>query len=355
MKAGLTTSVVLHVAAIGFGLITLSAPAPLDAGAQESFPVDLVPMSEIAESVRGDRQAPVAERPAPVPTTRPETVAEAQNVGDNDVDLSTPPTPEPARREVEAAASPPPSPEPTPQPAEEPAPAPEPTPPAPEPEPTPEAAPEPAPQQEATPEPVQETAVAEAAPVPAEVSPLPSSAPAPQARPQPPQTQTAQAPERREPERPREPQQQPAQQQRSDEQSFDEDEVAMLLNRARAQGGGAQRSTETASLGGRQTTGAKLSNSEMGALQSQLQGCWTIPAGAEGAENMRASVSFRLDQSGKLDGAPVVTASSGNRAFDQSAVRAVQICDRAGLQVPANKAEVWASGVVVNFDPSEMF
>lgn len=355
MKAGLTTSVVLHAAALGFGLVTLSAPAPLDAGAMESFPVDIVPMSEIAQSVKGEKTASISERPAPKPTERPDIVPEAQNVGDNKVDLSTPPTPKPATREVEQAATPPPAPEPTPKPVEEakaePTPAPEPAP-KPEPLPATEAAPKPAPKQEVKPEPVPEPAVAEAAPA-AESTPLPSTAPSPQARPQPPQAQTAKAPERKEPEKQKP--QETAQKPKSEDKAFDADEVAMLLNKAAAQGGGAKRSTEQASLGGRETTGAKLSNSEMGALQSQLQGCWSIPAGAEGVEGLRTSVSFRLDPSGKLDGAPVVTTSSGNRAFDQSAVRAVQICDRAGLQVPQNKAEVWASGVVVNFDPSEMF
>lgn len=355
MKAGLTTSVVLHSALLGFGLMTLSAPAPMDAGASESLPVDIVPMSDYAVSVQGDKKAPVAEKPAPTPTSRPDVQPEAQNIGDNDTDLSTPASPEPAKREVEQAAAPPPSPEPAPKPAEEakaePAPAPEPAP-KPEPVPATEVAPEPAPQQEVTPEPTPEPKVAEAAPVPEEL-PLPSSAPSPQARPQPPQAQTAKTPERKEPEKPKP--QETAQKPKSEDKSFDADEVAMLLNKAAAQGGGAKRSTEQAALGTKKTTGAKLSASEMGALQSQLQGCWNIPAGAEGVEGMRVTVKFRLDPSGKLDGSPVVDSSSGNSAFDSSAVRAVQKCNVEGFQVPSDKAEIWASGVTVNFDPSEMF
>ena len=351
MKAGLTTSVVLHAAALGFGLFTLSAPAPLDAGAMESFPVDIVPVAEFAESVQGDKQAPVSEKPAPVPTTRPETVPEAQNVGDNTTDLSTPQTDKPAQREVETAAAPPPAPEPTPTPEPEPRPEPEPapaepTPPAPEPEPAPAAPAEPEPATQA-PTPAPEAAA------PA----LPDSAPAPQTRPQPTQAAQAQpakpqAPKK--PETPRKPAETPKQQ-ASEDKSFDADEVAALLNKATAQGGGAKRSTETASLGGRETTGVKLSSSEMGALSNQLAGCWSIPAGAEGVDGLRVSVRFRLDPSGKLDGEPVVDSPSGNATFDRSAVRAVQKCNAQGLQVPASKAEVWASGVVVNFDPSEMF
>ena len=61
-------------------------------------------------------------------------------------------------------------------------------------------------------------------------------------------------------------------------------------------------------------------------------------------------IRFNLDASGKLDGRPSVEKSSGNRQFDESAVRAVQKCDMAGLQVPAGKQDIWAD-VRVTFDP----
>ncbi|TIM34538.1 MAG: energy transducer TonB, partial [Mesorhizobium sp.] len=66
-----------------------------------------------------------------------------------------------------------------------------------------------------------------------------------------------------------------------------------------------------------------------------------------------AVIRFNLDASGKLDGRPAVEKSSGSRPFDESAVRAVQKCDMAGLQVPAGKQDIWAD-VRVTFDPREM-
>lgn len=128
----------------------------------------------------------------------------------------------------------------------------------------------------------------------------------------------------------------------------------MLLNQQKAKGGGAKRSTEQASLGGKKTTGTKLSQSEMGALSSQLGQCWSIPGGAEGVEGLRVSVRFNVSADGRIDGRPSIDKSSGNRSFDESAVRAVQKCDREGLNLPKDKADVWAE-VVVNFDPSAMF
>ena len=134
-----------------------------------------------------------------------------------------------------------------------------------------------------------------------------------------------------------------------------ESAAARSGSRKKASGGGAKRSqAQKASLGGKQTTGAKLSQGEMDALSGQLAGCWNIPAGMEGGEALRVSIRFNLDVTGKLDGRPSIDASSGSAAFDQSAVRAVQKCDREGLTLPKDKADTW-SEVVVNFDPSQMF
>ncbi len=352
MKTGLTTSLALHAVVLGFGLVSLSSPREMAIADVESFPVDIVPIEEIAQSVRGDRQAPVAEKPAPTPTTRPEPVENAQEVGDNTVDLKTPPTPEPKPRPVETAEAPPPPkptpPTPKPDPAREPEQKPEP-----QPVPTTEMAPEPQPKQDVKPDPAPETAVAEAPT--SEAVDLPSSAPRPEARPQPPQAQTARTPERREPERRQEQRRETASSSQSDSRTV-EDQVAALLNREKASGGGAKRSSEQAALGGRQTTGAKLSQSEMDALRGQIQRCWNVPAGAADAENLKVSVQFRLDPSGALDGAPTIVSGGGGagieRAAAESARRAVLAC--APYSLPSDKYEAW-SDVIVHFDPRDMF
>ncbi|MCO5148092.1 MAG: TonB family protein [Aquamicrobium sp.] len=352
MKTGLTTSLALHAVALGVGLVTFSSPSPLELTNVESFPVDIVPIEEVAQSVRGDRQAPVAERPAPTPTTRPDVVENAREVGDNTTDLATPPTPDPKPRPVETAEAPPPAPEPTP-PTPEPEPAPQPErQPEPQPVPTTEVAPEPQPKQEVAPDPVPETTVAEA-PRP-DAPELPTSAPRPEARPQPqpPQAQAPRTPERREPERPREQRRETAS---SESQSQNvEDQVAALLNRERASGGGARRSNDEAALGGRQTTGAKLSQSEEDAIRRQLISCWNVPAGAIGASDLKTTIRFRLDPSGALEGQPAVEKSSGDRVFDDSTLRAVRVCNQRGFQLPADKYDAWAD-VTVNFDPRDMF
>jgi colicin import membrane protein len=353
MKAGLTSSVILHAALIGFGLFSLSAPRAYEVADVEALPVDIVPVESITRIQQGDKKAPVKEKSAPVPTIKPAEVPDAQKVGDNSVDTDKPPTPEAKPKPVETASVPAPTPEPTPKPAE-----PEKAQPVKEPEPKPtpvpatEMTPQPQPRQEVKPDPARQSIVAEAPE--AESVDLPDTAPSPEARPRPPEAQTAKAPDHKESDKPAK---REASKPKSEEKQFDADEVAALLNKEKAAGGGAKRSTETASLGGdRKTTGETLSQSEMDALRGQIQRCWNIPAGAMDAENLKVSVKFRLDRSGALEGSPEIIeggASSGvQRAAAESARRAVARCSPYTL--PADKYEAWAD-VIVHFDPSEMF
>ena len=350
MKAGLTTSVILHAALLGFGMFSLSAPKAFEVSDVEALPVEIVSITQIQQ---GDKKAPLAEKPAPLPTKKPDVVPDAQKIGENDVDTDKPVTPEARPKPVETAAAPAPSPEPTPKPADLPKPEPVKQP---EPKPTPvpatEVTPQPQPKQDVKPDPVAETIVADNAE--AEAVKLPENAPSPDARPQPPKAETAKAPDRKDSEKPAEKQ---AAKPKSDEKEFNAEEVAALLNKEKASGGGARRSTEQAALGGdRTTSGSKLSQSEIDALRGQVQKCWNIPAGAVDAENLRVSVQFKLDRSGALEGSPEIISGGGSggveRAAAEAARRAVARC--APYNLPADKYDAWAD-VIVNFDPSEMF
>jgi colicin import membrane protein len=353
MKAGLITSVTLHAALLGFGLISLSAPSAFEVADVEALPVVIIPVESITQIQQGDKKAPMAEKPAPLPTSKPDVVPEAQKVGDNAVDLDTPPTPVEKPRPVKAAEAPPPSPEPAPKPAEEKKPEPVKLPePKPEPVPATEVTPEPQPKQEVKPDPAPQTAVAETPE--AESVKLPESAPSPESRPQPPQAQTAKAPDRKDAEKPAKKE---AAKPKSEEKEFSADEVAALLNKEKAAGGGAKRSQDQAALGGDRTTGgSKLSQSEMDALRGQIQRCWNVPAGAMEAEGLKVSIQFRLDPSGAIEGSPEIISGGGSagveRAAAESARRAVLQC--APYNLPADKYDVWAD-VIVHFDPSEMF
>lgn len=381
MRTGLTSSVILHAVALAFGLFTLSSPPAMPASDVESVAVDIVPMEAIAQTLQGDKKSVMHDKPAPVPTKRPDVVPNAQKVGENTVDTDKPVTDEAKPKPVDKTAAPPPAPTPTEKPAVEDVPKPQEKP---KPTPATEVAPTPTPKEEVKPEPVKQTepkptpakeptpapqpdktaaiqkeevkpdAVAEAISQdqPAEEAKLPDSAPAPEARPkpQPAQAESAKAPDRKDAEKPVK---EASSKKKSDEKQFNADEITALLDKQKPSGGGAKRSTQQASLGGQTDQGQKLSRSEQGALEDQLGGCWTLPVGLEGSENFTVVIRFNLDASGKLEGRPTVEKSSGNPQFDASAVRAVQKCDVAGLQVPAGKQDIW-SDIRVNFDPRAM-
>ncbi|TPI81138.1 MULTISPECIES: energy transducer TonB [unclassified Mesorhizobium] len=381
MRTGLTSSVILHTVALAFGLFTLSSPPAMPAADVESVAVDIVPMEAVPQTLQGDKKSVMHEKPAPLPTKRPDVVPNAQKVGENTVDTDKPVTDEAKPKPVEKTAAPPPAPTPTEKPAVEDVPKPQEKP---KPTPATEVAPTPTPKEEVKPEPVKQTepkpapakqptptppkdttaaiskdevkpdAVAEAIAQqqPTDEAKLPDSAPAPEARPkpQPAQAESAKAPDRKDADKPvKEASSKP----KSDDKQFNADEISALLDKQKPSGGGAKRSTQQASLGGEKDQGQKLSKSEEGALRDQLAGCWTFPAGMEASDDLIAVISFNLDASGKLDGRPVVEKSSGNRQVDESAVRAIQKCNMAGLQVPPGKQDIWAQ-IKVTFDPREM-
>lgn len=357
MKGSLATSTVLHVLVLGVALSSFTAPRTLEVEDVESFPVSIVPIEEITQIQQGKKTAPISEKAAPTPTSRPEPVPDAQNAGDNSVDLKSSEAAKPSPKEVVSEAPP--------KPAEKPAPKPEPAPKTPtpepvkvaEPKPQPEPAPKPAAEKpaepkpapvevaalpaEPTPDPVAD-AITEAAPAEPQFASLPSSGPVPQTRPEPQKTVAK-------PEAPETPS--------TKESDFNADQVAALLNKQDAAGGGARRTTETASLGGAQTTrGNTLSQSEMDALRGQIQKYWNIIPGMADGGDVRVTVKMRLDPAGNIIGEPDVTASGGSAGtrgtLSGSARRAVLRAQP--YQLPKEKYDSW-SDVIVNFDPSQMF
>ena len=106
MKTGLTTSVVLHAALLGFGLISLSAPSAVRgcrrrgaAGRHRAGGID-------HPDPAGRQEGAVNEKPAPKPTKKPDIVPDAKKVGENKVDTDKQPTPDATPKQVEAAAMP---------------------------------------------------------------------------------------------------------------------------------------------------------------------------------------------------------------------------------------------------------
>ncbi|WP_181409787.1 hypothetical protein [Martelella alba] len=383
MKRSVAISFILHCLVIGMAVLALGSPDAFEVADVNALPVELIPVQEITQIQQGDDKADLADIAAPVPTKRPDPVEDAQNVGDNTVDLSTQKNAQAATHEQKAAAPPKPSeapaPEPQPTPEPEPAPAPAPTPePAPAPKPAPAPAPKPAPepQPEPKPEPApQAVETPDPAPAPAEQTPddlvFPDQAPLPQKRPdtqvaeakpktEPPKTEPVKTPDQAEKPTPKpteKPKAEKSETATDNTENFDVDQIAALLNRDAAQGGGAKRSETPAALGGQKTTtGAQLTQSELDALRGQIQRNWSILAGLDGADGVRIRIQMSLDQNGAIIGEPQVTATGGSDTARQilaSGARRAVMKASPFTQLPPEKYEAWKE-VVVNFDPSQM-
>lgn len=343
MKGSLFTSSFLHGLALTAALVSLGSPEKLEMAPMETLPVDIVPIEEFTQIQKGSKDAPMAEKSAPVPTKKPPIAEPAENVGDNEVDLKSPPTPSKRPVEQEVAAAP--------EKVETPAPTPDP-----KPNEVKEVV-----KEETAPPPEPETPPAEEAPpeeTVAEEIPLPEQAPIPAARPQPEVAKPAEKKPTPKPDAKKDTKaQETAKSKPQMESDFNADEVAALLNKTDAAGGGAKRSTDQEALGGKTDTGGStLSQSELDALRGVIQNNWLITPGMADAADVRIRVTFRLDQNGELVGEPEATATGGSPSAQQvlmsGAVRAVRK-SAPFTNLPPDKYDAW-SEVVVNFDPSEL-
>ena len=371
MRASLISSAVLHGLALAFALVSISAPESFDVADVEALPVDIVPISELTQIQQGDKSAPVAEKSAPVPTKKPTSVPDAQNVGENDVDLKSVPKPveKPTRAESSAAPEKVEKVQPTQddvtndikdiikeETVAEPT---KPTEVAKAEPPKPEVTPEPQPPAESEPKP--EEAQAEEIPLPDSV-PVPTAKPKPEkpkpteakpAETKPSQSETAKADNKKKDTKTQE----TAKSKSAKESDFNADEVAALLNKNDPTAGGAKASPDKAAFGGKKTTGgSELSQSEMDALRGQIQNNWSVIPGLADAADVRIKVKFQLDESGELIGEPEVTATGGTPQTQQvlmGGARRAVLRSAPFKNLPRDKYDAW-SEVIVNFDPSEL-
>jgi len=321
MKLGVTTSVFAHIAAVALGVVSLSTPRPMNVVDVEALPVEIIPIESITKTIKGDKKAKPAKKPAPKATTKPEVMKNAENVGDTKRDTKAEAPKVEKKPPVEKAEAP----------AAEPAPK-EPVKPTPKPEPKVEAKPEPKTDIAALVEKSQEPEETVE-----EIFKEPKRVIVPKRRPK--------------------PKPQKAETKPSDKKKK-ADKIAALLNKEAPSAGGAKRSKSKAALGAKKGNNKiKLSQSEVDALRGQIQSCWNVVglAGLDDADKLRAKVEFRLDKEGRIDGRPKVVATGGskrtNRTFAGSAKRAVVGC--APYELPADKYEDWAD-VVVNFSLKDM-
>jgi hypothetical protein len=347
MGRGWLLSSLLHAAlaaVLWLGLPSWGRPLP---AIESGIVVELVsetrgpPEPEVAAvAPEPERQAARPEPTPPAPPPEPEPAPEPEPEPEA---VAPPPEPEPVVKPeppVRAEPEAPPEPEPVAEPEPEPEPAP--TAAAPEPPPPPEPEPEPEPEQQAALQP-------EPQPSP------PRSQPKPRAKPTPPPTPERQQ-ARTEP-RPTPPEPAPPEPPKQDEFAAllrsVEDMDRQVEGDVRRQGTG--RNPDAAGRARTTVGDAGLSFSEVDALRRQIGGCWTLPVGIDGIEDMvvRLRIQVRPDRivqkvdiedQARLDRDPTF------RTVAESARRAVDRCSP--LNLPVDKYSVWRD-IVMNFYPED--
>ena len=263
---------------------------------------------------------------APVPEAKPEPEQQEQ------AEPAPEPEPAPAEEQLAALQEPEPLPLPEVEPLPEPDPAPEPVV-LPEPEPLPEPVPVPEPEVvQPEPEPAPPVENATAAPVPVD-KPTPPEKPAEAV-----QDFTSVMDSLLLDKTETEPQ--PQQDSEAAEASFDD--VMASLN---------------------ESSNAPVSNEAMATIASliaqQLAQHWNVPAGAEGAENLKVKLEVSLSPDGRVMTAAVLdvigdSSETFRRAAKEAAERAVfYFRDHPFLGLPLDQYDLWRN-MIVNFDPSQM-
>jgi hypothetical protein len=352
MKISVAFSALLHMAAIAWAIYAVSGPAPLvaveDAGIEVDFALD-----SGEASGRGEQKAEVDPKPVPMPTERPQKIADAQNVGEakedgasregvlTDKPLDTVKT-SAAPQAEKSNNSPVVKPDPvtegdireTPVPTTEVASVNEQRVPIDE-------------KIDPEPDPPAQTPDAE----PQEVAHIPVPAPAPANRPRPKPAQTR---ERKQPEEIR-PQKTAAS---TEEQKEITDRIGKLLNTAEDTASGARREERVASIGADSTQNAQqLTRGEYDALKSRIGQCWNIPIFVDG-ENLRVVLDMRMGRDGELsDIVSIAVSGVANpahvRAIEGGLTRNLQrgSCQFSDV-LPRDKYETWKL-VRVNFEPQD--
>lgn len=370
LKRSLVISAVLHALLLGWALVKIGSPEEFDMANSESLPVEFVPITDITQIQQGDKEAPVKEKAAPVPTKRPDTVADAQNAGDNDVDLKTAPKPVEKPSKTESAAAQKKTEKPTPEPEDKPNEVKEVAKeetdiadPTPKPEPKPEEAkpvekpaetkPEETKPEEPKPE---EQALPENVPVPAQ-KPKVEKPKEPEKKPA--ETKTADAKEKPKTsdKKKADTKQEKAKSVATQDSDFNADQIADLLNKTDAQADGANRSTGEKAFGGKKTTGGQtLSQSELDGLRGQITDKWTYTAGLEGADEVTIEVRFSLDEAGNVVGDIEATATGGPPSTQNALLSAAKRAIRKATPfqgLPPEKYDTWKD-VVASFNVAQL-
>jgi colicin import membrane protein len=142
------------------------------------------------------------------------------------------------------------------------------------------------------------------------------------------------------------------------EAKFEPDKIAALLDKRDPTRSAivGQELNDKATLGAASGTAARLSQSEIDALRQRIASCWSIPAGAEDAGNLKVVFRVMFRRDGTILRGPATvegTTSPFGPAFADSGRRAILQCQPYTMLRPEHY-DMWKD-IEIGFKPSDMF
>jgi outer membrane biosynthesis protein TonB len=139
---------------------------------------------------------------------------------------------------------------------------------------------------------------------------------------------------------------------------FDADKIAALLDKRdpqRQAAAGAELNA-AAGLGAVHGTAAHLSQSEIAALRKRITDCWTVPAGAAGADNLKVVFRVMFRRDGTIERGPDAvegSASPYGPSFAESGKRAILQCQPYTM-LHQETYDSWKD-IEIEFTPRDMY
>jgi colicin import membrane protein len=140
---------------------------------------------------------------------------------------------------------------------------------------------------------------------------------------------------------------------------YDPNQIAALLDKRdpqRLAATGEALAPAPASLGVRDGSAAKLSQSELDALRARLMQLWNPPAGVQNPEELIVKIRVLLGRDGRLSGPPRVLTTGRGPKFESardSAIRALFQGQPFNMLSPTTY-DLWKE-IEITFDPRDMF
>lgn len=296
----LIASVALHVAVLGWGIVSFSARS-MEAPPVESMPVDIISADQLSKITAGTKNG---QRDKPKPLV--ERVADASNQVDEPLGKIT------EKKEVVTAASPEPPPKPVEKPVEK------------KPDPPKQAV-----EQKETPKPVEKK------PDPPKVDPIAEALKKDDSKKPPPKPEAKAAPPQ-----PLKPKQ---------DYKFDQSKIAALIDKRDPTHQAVTGATlnSNAALGSHSGNASNLSFGWRQALVERIKTCFTYPYNGQDAKLYEVDIDISLRRDGTIASEPVVVATRGPSrtiatAMAESAKRAIEQC-QAYAFLPKEQYDTWKS------------